>query len=81
MREAVKHLPMLPSADQRCRRCNRPWWNPFGFGSQTASDEPFADLFTEVRVGPNGTWEISKPRMFSVESILASEWEPFDAGW
>jgi LmbE family N-acetylglucosaminyl deacetylase len=52
----------------------------FGFGTATASDFPYADVFTELRYGDNG-WQYAAPRMFDPYAALQTTWLPGTMDW
>jgi LmbE family N-acetylglucosaminyl deacetylase len=52
----------------------------FGFGTATASDLPYADVFTELRHGDNG-WRYAAPRMFDPGAALQTTWLPDTIDW
>jgi N-acetylglucosamine malate deacetylase 1 len=52
----------------------------FGFGTATVSVAPYADLFTELRHGPDG-WQYAAPRVFDATAPLVTTWLPGDVGW
>jgi N-acetylglucosamine malate deacetylase 1 len=47
----------------------------FGFGTATASQSPYADIFTELRHGDTG-WQYAAPRMFDAAAPLEASWLP-----
>jgi hypothetical protein len=52
----------------------------FGFGTETASDLPYADVFTELRHGDHG-WQYAAPRMFDPAAALETAWLPGTVDW
>lgn len=52
----------------------------FGFGTATASDLPYADLFTELRHGDSG-WQYAAPRLFDPDAAVQSTWLPGAVDW
>ena len=52
----------------------------FGFGTATASEEPYADLFTELRHGASG-WQLAAPRLFDAAAPLETDWPPGSVDW
>ena len=52
----------------------------FGFGTATACDEPYADLFTELRHVDLG-WQYAAPRRFDPAAALETEWLPSSVDW
>lgn len=52
----------------------------FGFGTATASDLPYADLFTELRHGLDG-WRYAAPRLFDPAAPLRTTWLPGAVDW
>lgn len=54
----------------------------FGFGSPSASAEPFADLLTEARFHSEQMgWQFAEPRMLDPSDPLLHLWEPQDMSW
>lgn len=52
----------------------------FGFGTASASHEPYADLLTEARY--DGTyWQFAEPRLLNVERPVEQLWNSTDMSW
>jgi len=52
----------------------------FGFGTATAADSPYADVFTELRHGASG-WQYAAPRMLDAADALRADWLPGTVDW
>ena len=52
----------------------------FGFGTPTASDQPYADLVTELRHGETG-WQYAAPRLLDAADPLRTTWLPGTVDW
>jgi N-acetylglucosamine malate deacetylase 1 len=52
----------------------------FGFGTATATDLPYADLFTELRHGSGG-WQYAAPRLLDPAEPLRTRWIPQSVDW
>jgi len=52
----------------------------FGFGTATASESPYADLFTELRHSETG-WQYAAPRRFDAAAAVETRWLPATVDW
>lgn len=52
----------------------------FGFGTATASDSPYADLFTELRHSGSG-WQCAAPRTFDPAAAVETRWLSANVDW
>jgi LmbE family N-acetylglucosaminyl deacetylase len=52
----------------------------FGFGTATAGDNPYADVFTELRHGDSG-WQYAAPRVLDASAVQQSTWLPDNVDW